>query len=176
MTEPRLVDVCTSRVAPDHVLRELRSIDERAELVYVQRGKWWLGLVYENIITIQWGRAELCRIKDEGGASWPTLRLAQLKSQGFRRIILPRERWPTEPMWAFIVWWFRKQDWTFRHIPNSDTGWDKAFERHEKAMTNDDDVAIVQKRILDLVHAERHDLMRRIQRGAMVGYRRAANE
>ena len=40
----------------------------------------------------------------------------------------------------------------------------------------EDEVRIVQSRVLDLVHSERSDLMRRIQRGALVGYRRAANE
>lgn len=176
MSEPRLVDVWSSRVAPDHVLRELRTIDSRAELVYVQRGKWWLGLVYNNIPLIQAGRRELSRIKDEGGAAWPTLRLAQLKAQGFRRIKLPRERWPLEPLWRFSIEWFRKADYCFRHIPNSDQGWEDAFKPHEDAMTNTAKVEEVKKRLVEFVHSDRRSLMRRIQHGAQVGYSRAVNQ
>lgn len=176
MTEPRLVDICTARVAPDHVVRELRAIDRRAELLYVQRGKWWLGLVYSDIPLIQTGRESLCRIKDEGGASWPTLRLAQLKAQGFRRVILPRERWPREPLWGFVVHWFRKQDWAFRHIPDSDSGWEEAYRPHERAMTGEDKIEIVKQQLVDLATSDRRSLMRRIQRGPQVGYRHAVNQ
>lgn len=178
MSEPRLVDVSTARVAPDHVVRELRTIDPRAELLYVQRGKWWLGMVYTDIPLIGFGRSQLCHIKDEGGASWATLRLAQLKAQGFRRVILPRERWPRDPLWGFVVSWFRKQDWAFRHIPNSDSGWEREYQRHEQVMTGEDQIDVVKQRLVDFVNADRHSLMRRIQRGVQMGYlgRQAVNQ
>lgn len=176
MNEPRLVDVWSAYVAPDHVLRELRAIDPRAELLYVQRGKWWLGLVYENIPLIQTGRAQLSRINEAGGAPWPTLRLAQLKAQGFRRVILPKERWPREPMWRFMIEWFRKADYCFRHIPNSDQGWEDAFKPHEREMTGDAKVEELKKRLVEFVHSDRRSLMRRIQHGAQVGYDRAVNQ
>lgn len=176
MSEPRLVDVSTSYVAPDQVVRELRAIDERAELLYVQRGKWWLGLVKENIPLIQMGRDELVRIKDEGGAMWPTIRLAQLRSQGFQRVILPKERWPREPMWYFIIEWFKKQDWVFRHIPDSDDSWEREFQRHSEAMEGTPEVDFVKNGLLDLAHADRKSLMRRIQRSPYITVKRAVNE
>ncbi len=176
MSEPRLVDVWTARVAPDHVVRELRSIDRRAELLYVQRGKWWLGLVKQNIPLIEVGHKEMKTIWKEGGATWPTLRMAQLKCQGFRYIELPRERWPLDPLWGFIVHWFREVNWRYLAIPDSDSGWDQAFKRHERAMTNEPEREELTARLLDHAMSDRRSLMRRIQRSPYITVQRAVNE
>jgi hypothetical protein len=186
VSDSRLVDIPSTYVAPDSVIRELRSIDPRAELVYVHGGKWWLGLVYENIPLIPDGRAELAKLVEAGGArlttlntdwyAWQRLKLKRLKAQGFRRVKLPKERWPREPMWRFMIEWFRKSDYVFRHIPNSDQGWEDAFKPHEREMMNTDRVEEVKRRLVDFVHSERRSLMRRMQRGAQMGYRRAVNQ
>lgn len=166
----RLVDVYGSYSAPDHVMADLRAIDPRTELVYVQRGKWWLGLVYTNIPLIHDGRRELCRIKDEGGAPWVGLRLALLKSQGFRRVILPHERWSREPLWAFMVHWFRKQDWIYRHMSTSVIGEKSEFNRHVAAMDGSNNTEGVRNRIVDLLHSDRRSLFRHVQGNPFVGY------
>lgn len=182
MSEPRLIDVSTSLVAPDLVVRELRTIDSRAELLYIGRGKWWLGLVYDSIPLMESGKAELDRIAEAGTeVSWATIRLSHLKRLGFRRVIMPRERWPREPMWRFMIEWFRRSDFCFRHIPDSDQGWEDAFKPHERAMTNADAVEEAKKRLVEYVHQEKQSLMRRVQHNPWVAqgqadYRRAINQ
>ncbi len=157
-----------AKVAPDHVLRELREIEPRCELVYIGRGKWWLGLVDPQLhgAVVQAGYRLGEVIWEEGGATWPTLRLMQLKVQGFRKVRLPLERWPAEPLWAFVVFWFRKQDWSYRHLPNSDSGWDREFKTHAPESNPGEGSAV--KKLLDITHAERRTIMRRMQRSPLV--------
>lgn len=182
MNTARLLDVSVAREAPPEVVAELRSIDPRVDVVYIGKGKWWTGMVYSNIQLIHMGRDSLLRIQAEGGASWPTLRLAQLKSQGFRMVKLldvdaagnwvELARWPRDPHWGRVVNAFRRQDWIFRHFPNSDAAWLRLMLRHELGQETAAETAAV-SRALDMVHADRKSLMRVIKGNRLFGWRKA---
>ncbi len=167
--EPQLVDVYRAQVAPDHVIQQLREIDPRCELVYIGGGKWWLGLVdtLRHVEVVKAGRRLGEALWEEGGATWPTLRLMQLKEQGFRKVDLPLERWPREPLWGFVVFWFGKQDFVYRHWPTSDAGWDREYRTHVPDSKPGEEL-LAAKKLLDIAHAERKTIMRRMQRGALV--------
>lgn len=89
----RLIDLPGQLREPSaDLLRRLRELDPRAEVVYVGEGRWWVGRVKQNVPRIQRGRAMAVRILDGDGlydefgqpvSQWPELRQALLMAQGF---------------------------------------------------------------------------------------------
>lgn len=169
----RLTDVSTFYEAPPEVITQLRAIDPVTELVYVGKGRWWLGRVDPHTPAVEAGRQDLLRCQHEG-ALWPTLRKAMLKSQGFKRVLLwdvnPRtHQWEgltriyNEASWGHWIAQFRLQDWVYRHWPNSDSAWNRLMLRHEMGMM---DTKLQQKisQVLDMVHADRKIILKRVRR------------
>lgn len=169
----RLTDVPTSLEAPPEVVRGFREIDPRAELIYIGKGKWWLGLVNTDIPLVHAGREEMVQIQAEGGAPWASHRLAWLKMAGFRRVllhcVLPDNSWGqlvtlhNETSWGHFQARFRLQDYIYRNYPTSDASWHRLMMRHELGAM---DTGLQKKiaQILDFVQAERKQILKRVRK------------
>lgn len=72
----------TEREVPQDILRCLRDVSPRAELVYMGNGRWWLGEVREGVARIESGRRSLARLRAIGGPL-PSWRRARLMAEGF---------------------------------------------------------------------------------------------
>jgi len=176
----RLTTVSTFRDAPPEVVAEFRSVDPRAELIYVGRGKWWVGLVYTDIPLIYQGRRELVAIQESGGASWPSLRLSMLKAQGFRKVHLwdldeagnwiRYERFEGDPPWGYLLNCFRRQDWIYRHHPNSDAAWLRLYLRHELGRTDDQLLSVVD-RVKEAVQRNKGGIIAKLRGAKVFGWR-----
>ncbi|MDH3291574.1 MAG: hypothetical protein OEO20_11235 [Gemmatimonadota bacterium] len=183
MDASRLTDVYRFRDAPPEVVARFRTIDPRAELVYVGRGKWWVGLVYADIPLIHQGRRELIAIKASGGATWPAIRLSSLKAQGFRKVRLwdidPRtgewvelQRFDQDPPWTRLIERFRLQDWVYRHYPSSPAAWRRLMLKHELGHT-DDRLREALSRTLDQVQqSTRSGIIAKLRGRKVFGWRR----
>lgn len=91
----RLIDIPgqVREPSPD-LLRRLREIEPRAEVLYVGAGRWWLGRVKTESARCHAGRQMAARIREGDGhplkedwspvgGRWAALRQALLMSQGF---------------------------------------------------------------------------------------------
>ncbi len=110
-TEPYL-DIPSARMAPPAIVRDLRTIDDRAELLYLGPGHWVLGVVKPN-----WYRAQRAgrilhsaRRRPANQPAPKKLRLAEAARQGFRVIAEYHLRDPD----SRIVLDFAKRDFLFR--------------------------------------------------------------
>jgi hypothetical protein len=182
----RLTTVSTFRDAPPEVVAEFRAVDPRAELLYLGRGKWWVGLVYTNIPLIQDGRRELIALGQDVDAfgvnrtAWPSLRTAMLKSQGFRKVHLwdidkdgnwiRYERFAGDPPWGYLLNMFARQDWIYRHHPNSDASWHRLLLRHELGHTDLQLKSIVD-RCYDAVQQNRKGIISKLRGAKVFGWR-----
>lgn len=173
MNTERLTTVATELEAPPEVVRAFREVDPRAELIYIGKGKWWVGLVYEDIPLIHIGRRELENIKKQGGASWPTVRMAQLKAEGFRRVILwdidkrtkewrPLTRVEGEDGWGKLLERFRIQNDLYLKYPDTN-------EAHKRLMLADElggmDEGLRKKiaLVLEVFHAKKGEIWKRMK-------------
>lgn len=106
----------TSREAPAHIVRALREIDHRAELVELIPGKWILGIVVPNDERIRRGTAlmEQELRKDKGNQELSRLRFAHLCMDGFGQVALYEMKEPD----SRIVEDFRERDFNYRHYLN----------------------------------------------------------
>lgn len=89
------VDFPAPERAPDEVMRELRRIDPRADLVYFGQGRWILGATSPNDHRQGKGRAMLKAVRavsvgDQSQRALDRRRLASLFAQGFRTIQMYR--------------------------------------------------------------------------------------
>jgi hypothetical protein len=65
-------------------------MDDRAEVVYVGQGRWWVGRVKPNSPRRATGRQLALAIREGdgfGGDQWPELRQALLMAQGFGLVV-----------------------------------------------------------------------------------------
>ena len=173
MDSGRLTDVSTFYEAPPEVTAQFRAIDPAIELIYTGKGRWWVGRVQHNTLSVAAGQREMMRCQWEG-ATWPTLRKSMLQAQGFRRVLLwdvdPRtKQWEqltriyNEASWGHWLAQYRLQDWLYRHHPNSDAAWMRLLMRHEMGQVDD----VLQRKIaqvLDMVHADRKIILKRVRR------------
>jgi hypothetical protein len=79
----RLVAIPQSREPPPDLLRRLRAIHPRAELVYIGDGEWWVGIVEPNEHRRQTGARILAREWAQDHPDWGVLRMGALLVQGF---------------------------------------------------------------------------------------------
>lgn len=102
-----------SRQAPAHILRELRVIDHRAELVELMPGRWILGIVTKNDERIRRGTALLAQElrKDSAHQSLARVRFARLCMEGFGQVCAYEMNEPDRR----IVADFMERDYNFRH-------------------------------------------------------------
>jgi hypothetical protein len=169
----RLTDVPTSLEPCPDVVRGFREVDPRTELIYIGKGKWWVGIVHSDIPLIRAGEEEMAQIQASGGAPWTGIRLAWLKMRGFRRVllhtVLPDKSWGgltrihNEMSWGHWLSRFRLQDYIYRHHTNSDASWHRLLLRNELGMM---DNALQEKisTILDMVHADRKIILKRVRK------------
>lgn len=167
----RLTDVPLELDAPPEQVRAFREVDPRTELIYIGRGKWWVGLVYENIPLIRAGEEELARIKAEG-ATWPTKRLAMLKAAGWRRVILwdvdrTTNDWvsmtrPGISGWGKMLLQYRRQNEVYLKYPDSDAAYRRLMLRHTMGMS-DSKLQRAIERLLGIVQAEKSAIMGRLR-------------
>jgi len=91
----RLIDVPALRDPSPDLLRRLREIDPRAEVIYVGNGRWWVGRVKANSPRRAIGRRMALAIRNGDGHPWrigdrdrwPELRQALLMAQGFGLVV-----------------------------------------------------------------------------------------
>jgi len=93
-TEPH-VDFDSQLEPPKRLMRELRRVDPRVDLVYFGHGRWLLGATSPNTVRQAKGRAMLranraLTIGDESQRAVDRRRLADLAAQGFRFIQMYR--------------------------------------------------------------------------------------
>ncbi len=169
----RLTDVPTERNAPPEWVRAFREVDPRTELIYIGKGKWWVGIVYEDIPLIHIGRAEVEQIKANGGASWPTERLALLKAAGWRRVML----WAVDPWtkdwvqllkpkgddgWGKMLRQYRIQNDVYMKYPDSNAAHKRLMMRHEMGATSEKLQSAIDK-ILEMFRAQKGEIWRRLR-------------
>lgn len=168
----RLTDVPTELDAPPEWVRAFREVDPRTELIYIGKGKWWVGIVYEDIPLIHVGRAELEAMKGQD-VPWETRRLALLKAAGWRRVLL----WDVDPVtkdwvglttpkgengWGRMLEVFRIQNDIYLKYPDTTEGHKRLMLRHELGHT-DEKLASAIARILELFHAEKGEIWKRLR-------------
>lgn len=117
-TEP-LVDFPAQHTPPERVVRELRKVDPRAELVYFGEGRWLLGSVSPNPHRQARGRAMLksarmVSVGDQSNRARDRRRLAYLFAQGFRTIALYEYEEGTGGPDHRLVEDFRRRDRNYR--------------------------------------------------------------
>lgn len=87
----RLIDMPTVRDPSPELLRRLRALDARAEVVYVGEGRWWVGRVKPDSARRATGRRMALAIRKGDGlygpSQWPQLRQALLMAQGFGLVV-----------------------------------------------------------------------------------------
>lgn len=87
----RLIDLPAFRDPSPELLRRLRALDARAEVVYVGEGRWWVGRVKTNSARRATGRRMAAAIQAGDGlygpTRWPELRQALLMAQGFGLVV-----------------------------------------------------------------------------------------
>lgn len=87
----RLIDVPAFRDPSPELLRRLRALDARAEVVYVGEGRWWVGRVKTDSARRATGRRMALAIQKGdalyGPSRWPELRQALLMAQGFGLVV-----------------------------------------------------------------------------------------
>ncbi len=95
----RLIDIPEIREPSPALLRRLRELDSRAEVVYAGNGVWLVGRVKPDSQRRIAARAEILHIKESDGFPdndrGPNLRQAMLKEQGFGYVV--RETIQGEP-------------------------------------------------------------------------------
>jgi len=91
---PRLIDIPGQVREPSaDLLRRLRDIDPRAEVLYVGEGRWWVGRVKPAPERRARGRRMILRARDEDWFGvepheyWVTLRQGLLMAQGFGLVV-----------------------------------------------------------------------------------------
>lgn len=165
--------MATERDAPSEWVRAFRAVDPRTELIYVGHGKWWVGIVYEDIPLIHIGREELAGIRRAGGASWATERLARLKAAGFRRVLL----WDVDPVtrdwvglttpkgengWGRMLEIYRIQNDIYLKYPDSTAAHKRLMLRHNLGMTDQKMQSAIDK-ILEMYRAEKGEIWKRLR-------------
>lgn len=87
----RLIDLPVLREPTPHLLRRLRALDHRAEVVYAGDGRWWVGRVKTDSARRATGRRMALAIQQGDGlygpTRWPELRQALLMAQGFGLVV-----------------------------------------------------------------------------------------
>lgn len=105
------MDLPTVREPPEDVLRRLREVNPRAELVYVGEGEWWLGEVKKNSPRRLGGLRTLERLYKQGPYNPKAALQARLKMQGFGFVgsyVVYGEAWgQIIRWWEFSNWWER---------------------------------------------------------------------
>ncbi len=95
----RLIDIPEIREPSPDLLRLLREVDSRAEVVYVGNGMWYVGRVKSDAPRRITARREILNLRESDGfpdeERWPKLRQALLKEQGFGVVV--RETIQGEP-------------------------------------------------------------------------------
>ena len=88
----RLIDIPETREPSLDLLRRLRELDSRAEVVYVGNGMWYVGRVKPDAPRRIIARREILNIKESDGfpdeERWLKLRQALLKEQGFGVVVM----------------------------------------------------------------------------------------
>lgn len=87
----RLIDIPVLREPSADLLRRLRLLDDRAEVVYIGNGRWWVGRVKPNSPRRKHGRRQAFRARQSDGFRddnrWPVLRQGLLMAQGFGLVV-----------------------------------------------------------------------------------------
>ena len=86
----RFIDIQVEKETPDEVLLLLREVHPMAELLYVDAGWWWVGIVKPEAPAREKARQTLERMRDsktgvisERKYAWPIIRRWRLQEQGF---------------------------------------------------------------------------------------------
>lgn len=115
MNDRPLLHFPAARQAPASVLRDLREIDPRAELLHLGGTRWVLGTVRPgDPAAVRFGASQLASVR-----RWVTrgsmlkVRMAHAHLQGFK----PIEEYQVggEMGFARVVKDFRERDWRYRH-------------------------------------------------------------
>lgn len=137
----RLIDLPEEFEAPpDHVLEQLREIDQDAECVGVGPGRWWAGRVMPFAERVQKGKDQLAKyykddLKKTDPHFWPKIRNALLASQGFG--VVCKHYFPLgEVHWAKLIEDFRYRCWWYQQYTDGDPEMKQAIEG-----TLDEDIA-----------------------------------
>ncbi len=87
----RLIDIPEFREPSPNLLRQLRALDHRAEVVYAGQGVWYVGRVKPESPRRILARREILSLRVEDGfpdvGRLPELRQAILKEQGFGLVV-----------------------------------------------------------------------------------------
>lgn len=116
----RFIDIHVEKETPDEVLGRLRDVHPMAELLYVDHGWWWVGIVKPHAPAREVARQTLERMRGESGVidfskyAWPIIRRWKLQEQGFA--LCGKYRFGDEgPDFDAIVKDFTFADWVYRN-------------------------------------------------------------
>ncbi len=113
----RYIDIPVEKEVPEWVIGHLREIHPMTELLYVDNGWWWVGIVKPEAPAREAARTALDRMPAD--TPWPIKRRWLLQEQGFA--LCGKYRFGDEgPEWSAIVEDFRFADfvWTNWGTPN----------------------------------------------------------
>lgn len=161
--EKRLIDLPEEFEAPpDHVLQQLREIDQDAECVGISPGRWWAGRVVPLGERVEKGNKALRQYLKDGHDKkdahfWPKIRNAMLASQGFG--IICKHYFPMgEVHWGKLIEDFRYRCWWYQQYHEGDQDVRAAIEG-----TLDSDItAKARAAVVDAYYADPAYLFKRI--------------
>lgn len=106
----------TGRRPPDHLLRDLRQVDETLDCHYLGEGRWAVGAVSPNKERRRMARNKLDGYAKHGVDDPSKATMALLALKGFSPIALYRQNpHQAATLWGRIVHDIRKRDWLYRH-------------------------------------------------------------
>ncbi len=117
----RFIDIQVEKETPDEVLKLLREVHPMAELLYVDHGWWWVGIVKPEAPAREIARDTLERMRDsktgvidERKYAWAIIRRWKLQEQGFA--LCGKYRFGDEGAdFDAIVKDFTFADWVYRN-------------------------------------------------------------
>lgn len=143
----RLINDRAPRQAPADLLRRLREIDDRAELVLVGKDRWLLGAVRATPERRRIGAALAARERAKTHPNVALLYLAELAGQGFAPIAAYNLRDPD----GRIVADFQRRDRAYREHA------DATFERHLDEADSRHGTAETTRKLLDAAEVVSRD-------------------
>lgn len=160
----RLVDFQEYDPPPEDILRHLREIDYRAELVNVRPGHWWAGIVKPFAERVARGKRELLRLEKDGRKKgnpldWPKIRNALLASQGFGCVC--KHRFGLGKVeWSLLVEDFRYRCWWYLQYQEGDQDVRKEIE----GLLDEDITAKARAAVVESMQADGRYLFKRVVR------------
>lgn len=117
----RFIDIPVEKETPEETLKLLREVHPMAELLYVDHGWWWAGIVKPEAPAREIARATLERMRDpktgvisERKYAWAIIRRWRLQEQGFA--LCGKYRFGDEGAdFDAIVKDFTFADWVYRN-------------------------------------------------------------